>query len=66
LKRAPVRGYEGSRSRAELGAPDPGGEEVIRDTRRGVVVMGALKPKVDAKVRRAMGAAAEPDPDWTK
>ena len=66
MKRAPVRGYEGSRSRAELGATYRGGEEVIRDSLRWVLFMGALKPKVDAKVRRAMGAAAQPDPDWTK
>ena len=58
--------YEGSRSRAELGATYRGGDEVIRDALRWVLFMGALKPKVDAKVRRAMGAAAEPDPDWTK
>ena len=58
--------YAGSRSRTELGMTYRGGEDVIRDAVRWALFTGALKPKVDAKVRRAMGAAAEPDPDWTK
>ncbi len=58
--------YDGSRSKSELGMTYRPAEEVIRDTIRWLLFMGALKPKVDAKVRKAMGAAAEPDADWTK
>jgi len=58
--------YDGSRARSELGVTCRPAEECTRDTIRWLLFMGALKPKVDAKIRKVMGAAAEPDPDWTK
>lgn len=56
--------YDGSRARKELGATFRRPEEVLRDSIRWLLFVDALKPRVAAKVRRALGAAAEPDADW--
>ncbi len=58
--------YDGSRARTELGATFRSGDVVLRDAIRWLLFVGALEPKVDAKIRRVMGSAAEPDRDWTK
>ena len=57
--------YDGGRARAELGATFRPAEDTLRDTIRWLLFVGALKPSVVAKVRRAMGAATEPDGDWS-
>jgi len=58
--------YDSSRARTELGATFRPAEQVLKDTFRWLVFIGALSPKAAAKVNRALGAAAAPDPDWTK
>jgi dihydroflavonol-4-reductase len=58
--------YDGTRARTELGAKFRPAEEVLRDCIRWLLFVGALKEKVATKVRRTMGAAAEPDADWKK
>ncbi|HTQ43736.1 MAG TPA: NAD-dependent epimerase/dehydratase family protein, partial [Polyangiaceae bacterium] len=57
--------YDGTRARTELGATFRPAEDVLRDSIRWLLFIGALKPRVAAKVKRVMGAAAEPDADWT-
>jgi dihydroflavonol-4-reductase len=57
--------YDGARAWAELGATFRPAEDTLRDAIRWLLFVGALKPSVVAKVRRAMGAAAEPDADWS-
>jgi dihydroflavonol-4-reductase len=57
--------YDGTRARTELGARFRSAEDVLRDSIRWLLFVGALKPGVAAKVRRAMGSAADPDADWT-
>lgn len=57
--------YDSTRSRQELGMEYRDPKTVLRDTARWLLHVDALKPKVAAKVRAALGAAAAPDPDWT-
>jgi dihydroflavonol-4-reductase len=56
--------YDGTRAREELGAAFRPAEDVLRDAIRWLLFVNALKPRVAARVRRAMSAAAEPDPGW--
>lgn len=58
--------YDATRARTELGATFRPAEDVLRDTFRWLLFLDTLKPKVSAKVRAALGAAAAPDADWTK
>ncbi|GMV41046.1 MAG: dihydroflavonol 4-reductase [Myxococcales bacterium] len=58
--------YSGSRARSELGVTMRPAADVLRDTFRWLLFVDALKPKVAARVRHALGAAAAPDPDWTR
>ena len=58
--------YDATRARSELGATFRPAGDVLRDAVRWVLFMDALKPKVAARARAAMGAAAAPDPDWTR
>lgn len=56
--------YDSKRSRTELGMQYRGAAEVLRDAARWLLFVDALKPKVAAKVRAALGERAAPDPDW--
>jgi hypothetical protein len=56
--------YDSRRARAELGATFRPAREVLLDTFRWLLFVGALKPKVAAKVRAALGDRAAPDPGW--
>jgi len=58
--------YDSTRARKELGATFRPPEAVLRDTFRWLLFVDALKPKVAAKVRAALGEAAAPDADWAK
>jgi dihydroflavonol-4-reductase len=58
--------YDSTRARTELGATFRPAEQVLRDTFRWLLFIGALAPKTAAKVTRTLGEAAAPDPDWTK
>lgn len=58
--------YDSRRARAELGAVFRPAKDVLRDAVRWLLYVDALKPKVAAKVRQAMGAGAAPDPSWTR
>ena len=58
--------YDATRARNELDVTFRPAGGVLRDAVRWVLFMDALKPKVAARVRAAMGAAAAPDPDWTR
>lgn len=57
--------YDGTRARERLGLQWRPGREVLRDAVRWLLARDALKPKVAAKVRAFMGAAAAPDAEWT-
>jgi len=57
--------YDGARARTDLGATFRPPEETLRDAIRWLLFVGAVKPKVAARVRKAMGPGAEPDTDWT-
>ncbi len=56
--------YDASRSRQELGMTYRPGKQVLTDSFRWLLHVGALKPKIAEKVRATLGAAAAPDPDW--
>ena len=56
--------YDAGRSKRELGMTYRPATEVLTDAWRWLLHVNALKPKVAAKVRAALGAAAEPDADW--
>lgn len=58
--------YDATRARTELGATFRPAADVLRDTLRWLLFVDALKPRVRDKVRASLGAAAAPDPDWTK
>ncbi|MGZ3427082.1 MAG: NAD-dependent epimerase/dehydratase family protein [Polyangia bacterium] len=57
--------YDASKSRSELGMTYRPAREVLTDAFRWLLHVGALKPKVAAKVRAKLGAGAAPDPDWS-
>lgn len=57
--------YDSRRARTELGASFRGAEAVLRDAFRWLVFAKALAPRVEAKVRAALGAHAAPEPDWS-
>jgi dihydroflavonol-4-reductase len=56
--------YDSRRARTELGATFRPARDVLRDTFRWLLFVDALKPKVAAKVRAALGEGAAPDPSW--
>jgi dihydroflavonol-4-reductase len=56
--------YDSTRARAELGATFRPAREVLVDTFRWLLFVGALKPSIAAKVRAALGDRAAPDPSW--
>ena len=56
--------YDSARSKAELGMTYRSAREVLTDTFRWLLHVKALKPKVAARVRAALGERAAPDPDW--
>ena len=56
--------HDGTRARVRLGLQWRPGREVLRDAVRWLLARDALKPKVAAKVRAFMGAAAAPDAEW--
>ncbi|MDF1565918.1 MAG: NAD-dependent epimerase/dehydratase family protein [Deltaproteobacteria bacterium] len=56
--------YDARKSREELGMTYRPAREVLTDTFRWLLFVDALKPKVAAKVRAALGEAASPDPGW--
>jgi hypothetical protein len=56
--------YDSKRARTELGATFRPAREVMRDTFRWLLFVNALKPRVAAKVRAALGSHAAPDPSW--
>jgi dihydroflavonol-4-reductase len=57
--------YDSSRARTELGATFRPAEQVLRDTFRWLLHLGALAPKTAARVTRALGESSAPDPGWT-
>jgi len=57
--------YDSGRAKTELGATFRPAEQVLKDTFRWLLYVGALTPKTAAKVTRSLGEAASPDPDWT-
>jgi dihydroflavonol-4-reductase len=56
--------YDSTRSRTELGMTYRGAREVLRDTLRWLLHVGALKPAIAAKVRAKLGEGAAPERDW--
>lgn len=58
--------YDSTRARTELGAGFRPADDVLRDAFRWLLFMDALKPKVAAKVRAAMGERAAPEADWAR
>lgn len=58
--------YDSARSRDELGLRYRPAEEVLRDAVRWLLFVEALAPKVAARVRARLGAAAAPDSDWQR
>lgn len=56
--------YDSGRSRRELGLTYRPAREVLTDAWQWLLHVNALKPKVAAKVRATLGAAAAPDPQW--
>ncbi len=56
--------YDGTRGRKTLGLTYRPGREVVTDTVRWLLAVGALKPKVAAKARAKLGVRAAPDLDW--
>jgi dihydroflavonol-4-reductase len=56
--------YDARRARNELGATFRPARDVLHDTFRWLIYVGALKPRVAAKVRATLGARAAPDPSW--
>jgi dihydroflavonol-4-reductase len=56
--------YDSSRSRRDLGMSYRPARDVLVASWRWLLHVNALKPKVAAKVRAALGASAAPDPDW--
>jgi len=57
--------YDAGRSRRELGMTYRPAKDVLRDSFRWLLHVKALKPKVEERVRAALGSAAVPDSDWT-
>ena len=58
--------YDSSRIERELGATFRPAEDTLRDAIRWLLFIGALRPKIANKVRRAMGTAAREEDDWKK
>ncbi len=58
--------YDSARSRSELGVTYRPADHVVRDAVRWLLFVDALKPKVAAKVRGTLAAAAAPDGDWLR
>lgn len=58
--------YDSRRAKTELGATFRPARDVLRDAVRWLLYVNALKPRVAARVRAALGANAAPDPDWTQ
>jgi dihydroflavonol-4-reductase len=58
--------YDSRRARTELGATFRPPRDVMRDAFRWLLFVGALKPKVAAKVRERLGPHAAPDASWSK
>jgi dihydroflavonol-4-reductase len=56
--------YDAHRARTELGATFRPARDVLRDTFRWLLFLGALKPSVAHRVRAALGDRAAPDPSW--
>lgn len=56
--------YSSKRARTELGATFRPAADVLRDTFRWLLFVGALEAKVAACVREKLGTAAAPDADW--
>ena len=56
--------YDAGRSKRELGMTYRPAADVLKDTWRWLLHVNALKPKVAAKVKAALGPAASPDADW--
>jgi dihydroflavonol-4-reductase len=57
--------YDSSKSKSELGMSYRPARDVLRDTFRWLLHVGALKLKIAAKVRARLGADAAPDADWS-
>lgn len=57
--------YDSTRARSELGATFRGAEDVLRDAFRWLVFANALKPKIAARVAKALGAQVAPDASWS-
>jgi dihydroflavonol-4-reductase len=57
--------YDSGKSRRELGVTYRGARDVLVDACRWLLHVNALKPKVAAKVRAALGDQAKPDADWS-
>ncbi|MBS1153914.1 MAG: NAD-dependent dehydratase [Myxococcaceae bacterium] len=58
--------YDSRRAKTDLAATFRPAKDVLRDAVRWLLYFDGLKPKVAAKVRAALGAAAAPDPDWSR
>ena len=58
--------YDSRRAKAELGATFRAPKLVLRDAVRWLLFVDALKPGVAARVRKAVGADAAPDPSWIR
>jgi dihydroflavonol-4-reductase len=56
--------YDSTKSRRELGMSYRPARDVLTDAFRWLLHVGALKPKVAAKVRARLGERAAPDADW--
>jgi dihydroflavonol-4-reductase len=56
--------YDSGRSKRELGMSYRPAKDVLTDSWRWLLHVNALKPKVAAKVKAKLGAAAAPDADW--
>ncbi len=57
--------YDASKSKRALGMSYRPAREVLSDTFRWLLFRNALAPKVDKRVRAALGDAASPDPSWS-
>ena len=58
--------YDSTRSKRELGMTYRTGKDTLTDAFRWLLFVNALKPRVAAKVRAKLGAAAAPERDWKR
>lgn len=58
--------YDNRKSIEKLGMAYRPAKDVLLDAVRWLLFVDALKPKVAAKVRAALGERAAPDPDWVR